>query len=75
MKANELLRVMPDSYSRAIMELIASEGNDTDKVLNALQQMTVMVAALTGVEPQKLLDGLVHHLEAFDAGIKEPSDV
>lgn len=66
MKAREILNIMPESYTRALMELIATEGDDTDKVLSALQRMTVFIAAITGVRSQALMDGLIAHIEEFN---------
>jgi hypothetical protein len=63
----DALNVMPTAWARTLMEVVASEGNNTEKCLHHLQGLTVAVAALTGVPWEKLADGLAAHIENFNS--------
>lgn len=66
-RMRDLLPSMPTVWARTLMEVIASEGDDVEKCLHHLQGLTVVVAALAGVQSEKLMEGLVAHIENFNA--------
>lgn len=66
-RMRDLLPSMPSVWTRTLMEVIASEGDDVEKCLHHLQGLTVAVAALAGVRSETLMEGLVAHIENFNA--------
>jgi len=44
-----------------------TEGDDVEKCLHHLQGLTVVVAAMSGVKSEALMNGLVAHIEHFNA--------
>lgn len=65
-KPTFVIGVLPDSWARTLMEVIASEGDDVEKCLNHLQGLTVGLAGMAGVESDALYQGLSHHIEHFN---------
>jgi hypothetical protein len=63
----DVLNAMPTTWARTLMEVIASEGDSTERCLHHLQGLTVAVAALAGVPSEKLAEGLAAHIENFNS--------
>ena len=58
---------MPEGWARTLMEVMQTEGDDVEKCLHHLQGLTVVVAAMSGVKSEALMNGLVAHIEHFNA--------